>query len=568
MAAPYGYVLSSEPVPFTIDGSEAVVTVTQYNMPQKGQLTITKTGEVFASVQENDGLYQPVYEVAGLPGAVYDVIADEDIYTGDGTLRVAKDTVVETLTTGEDGTATSVLLYLGRYRLEERQAPAGMVVNAVPEYAELTYAGETVEVTQTAVGLYDERQKVDVALFKALETDELFGLGMNEEYKDISFGLYASADLTAADGSVIPAGGLLEVVSVSANEAGGYDACFDSDLPFGSYYVQERTTNSAWAIRRMNDKLCLEHGLSIVENPKPSRDHYGTWLGNTKQPSFQEQLRRAIDAALEERPKDFEDFLKKLEAAGIEVNRERKNLRLRGPGQKNYTRCNTLKGDYTEQAIQERIEGTRTAKPRRTFSQKPVPKAGLLVDIEAAVRAGKGPGYERWAKVFNLKQLSQAVIYLKEHGDMSYEDLLEKAAAATISFNALSAKIKELESQMTANGELQKQIVNYAKTRAVYVEYRKAGYSKKFRAEHEADILLHQAAKKYFDSIGITKLPSVKSLREEYAGLLEQKRKAYAAYKQARSDMKELHNIKANVDYLLDIPASQEQQKDKQKSRQ
>ena len=118
------------------------------------------------------------------------------------------------------------------------------------------------------------------------------------------------------------------------------------------------------------------------------------------------------------------------------------------------------------------------------------------------------------------------------------------------------------------NGELQKQIVNYAKTRAVYVEYRKAGYSKKFRAEHEADILLHQAAKKYFDSIGITKLPSVKSLREEYAGLLEQKRKAYAAYKQARSDMKELHNIKANVDYLLDIPASQEQQKDKQKSRQ
>ena len=325
---------------------------------------------------------------------------------------------------------------------------------------------------------------------------------------------------------------------------------------------------STWAIRRMNDKLCLEHGLSIVENPKPSRDHYGTWLGNTKQLSFQEQLRRAIDAGLEERPKDFEDFLKKLEAAGIEVNRERKNLRLRVPGQKNYTRCNTLKGDYTEQAIRERIEGTRTVKPRRTFSQKPVPKVGLLVDIEAAVRAGKGSGYERWAKVFNLKQLSQAVIYLKEHGDMSYEDLQEKAAAATASFNALSAQIKELESRMTANGELQKQIVNYAKTRAVYVEYRKAGYSKKFRAEHEADILLHQAAKKYFDSMGITKLPSVKSLREEYAGLLEHKRKAYAAYKQARSDMKELHNIKANVDYLLDIPSSQEQQKDKQKSRQ
>ena len=259
VAAPYGYVLSSEPVPFTIDGSEAVVTVTQYNMPQKGQLTITKTGEVFASVQENDGLYQPVYEVMGLPGAVYDVIADEDIYTGDGTLRAAKDTVVETLTTGEDGTAQSGLLYLGRYRLEERQAPEGMVLNTQPEYAELTYTGETVEVTQTAIGLYDERQKVDVSLFKALETDDLFGLGMNEEYKDISFGLYASADLTALDGSVIPAGGLLEVVSVDPNEAGGYDASFASDLPFGSYYVKECTTNNAYILSDTEYPVVFEY---------------------------------------------------------------------------------------------------------------------------------------------------------------------------------------------------------------------------------------------------------------------------------------------------------------------
>ncbi len=260
VAAPYGYVLSNEPVPFTIDGSEAVVTVTQYNMPQKGQLTITKTGEVFASVQENDGLYQPVYEVAGLPGAVYDVIADEDIYTGDGTLRAAKDTVVETLTTGEDGTATSGLLYLGRYRLEERQAPAGMVLNPQPEYVELTYAGETVEVTQTAAGLYDERQKVDVTLFKAMETDDLFGLGMNEEYKDISFGLYASADLTAADGSVIPAGGLLEVVSVSSD--GGAAAIALPLLPtclLAAIMCKERTTNSAYMLSDTEYPVVFEY---------------------------------------------------------------------------------------------------------------------------------------------------------------------------------------------------------------------------------------------------------------------------------------------------------------------
>lgn len=325
---------------------------------------------------------------------------------------------------------------------------------------------------------------------------------------------------------------------------------------------------STWAIRRMNDKLCLEHGLSIVENPETSREHYGTWMGDKKQPSYQEQIRRAIDAALEEKPKDFEELLKKLEVLGIEVNRERKNLRFRVPGQENFTRCNTLKGDYTEQAIQERIAGIRTIKPRHAFSQKPVSKVGLLVDIEAAIRAGKGPGYERWAKVFNLKQLSQAVIYLKEQGDMSYADLKERSTAATDNFNTLSKQIKDLESQMTANGELQKQIVNYAKTREIYVEYRKAGYSKKYRAGHEADILIHQAAKKYFDNLGITKLPSVKSLREEYAGLLSQKRKAYASYKQARSDMRELQNIKANVEYLLDLPAGREAQRGRQKSRQ
>lgn len=310
---------------------------------------------------------------------------------------------------------------------------------------------------------------------------------------------------------------------------------------------------STWAIRRMNDKLCLEHGLSIVENPKPSREHYGTWLGNKKQPSFQEQIRIAIDAALEEQPKDFEELLKKLEAAGIEVNRERKHLRFRVPGQENYTRCDTLKGDYTEQAIKERIAGTRAVKPHHAFSKKTVSKVGLLVDIEAAIRSGKGPGYERWAKVFNLKQLSQAVLYLKEHGDMGYEDLLEKTNAATTNFNTLSVQIKDLESRINANAELQKQIVNYAKTRAVYVEYRKAGYSKKFRTEHETEILLHKAAKNHFDELGIKKLPSVKSLREEYTDLLEQKRKAYSAYKQAKNDMKELHNVRANVEYLLEI---------------
>lgn len=278
-------------------------------------------------------------------------------------------------------------------------------------------------------------------------------------------------------------------------------------------------------------------------------------------------FRWTIDAALAEKPKDFEEFLQKLEVAGIEVNRERKHLRLRTSPEHRYTRCDTLKGDYTEQAIRERIAGTRKVTPRRTSYKKPAQKIGMLVDIEAALRAGKGPGYERWAKVFNIKQLFQAVLYLKEHGDMNYTELKEKSDSTTANFNAVSAQIKELESKMNANAELQKQIVNYAKTRAVYVEYRKAGYSKKFRSAHEADILLHQAAKKYFDELGITKLPSVKGLREEYAALLEQKRKAYSAYKQDRDDMKELHNVRANVEYLLEIRTEPESQRSTEKDR-
>ena len=311
---------------------------------------------------------------------------------------------------------------------------------------------------------------------------------------------------------------------------------------------------STWAIRRMNDKLCLEHGLSIVENPKPSRDHYGTWLGNTKQPSFQEQLRRAIDAALEERPKDFEDFLKKLEAAGIEVNRERKNLRLRGPGQKNYTRCNTLKGDYTEQAIQERIEGTRTAKPRRTFSQKPVPKAGLLVDIEAAVRAGKGPGYERWAKIHNLKQAAKTLSVYQQYGFTSPEQLEAAVDTAYQKMRQTSGELKALETKLQGKKELQQQVLAYAKTKPAR-DGLKAQKSEKARAAyrqaHESDFIIADAAARYFREHGITKLPARKALQAEIEQLISEKDGLYNTYHEQKQRFKELQTVKRNIDQIL-----------------
>ena len=305
---------------------------------------------------------------------------------------------------------------------------------------------------------------------------------------------------------------------------------------------------SSWAVRRISDKLCLEHGLSIVDDPKPSRGHYGNWLsGGKTTPSFQEQIKQTIDFVLEKSPSNFDEFLRMMEENGVAVTRRGRSINFCVPGQKKVTRCNTLKGDYTEQAIRDRISGKHTS----SRSHFRTDKVGMLIDIEAAVKSGKGPGYERWAKVFNLKQLAQAVSYLKEHGNMSYSDLEQRTSATVSRFNELSAWIKSMEKQLNDNGELQKQIVNYSKTRAVYTQYRKAGYSKKFRAEHEADILIHQAAKKYFDSLKVEKLPTVKMLREEYASVLQEKRKAYAEYKQVRTEMRELQNVKANIDYLL-----------------
>lgn len=305
---------------------------------------------------------------------------------------------------------------------------------------------------------------------------------------------------------------------------------------------------SSWAVRRISDKLCLEHGLSIVDDPKPSRGHYGNWLsGGKTTPSFQEQIKQTIDFVLEKSPSGFDEFLRMMEENGVAVIRRGKSINFCVPGQKKATRCNTLKGDYTEQAIRDRISGNYTS----SRSHFRTDKVGMMIDIEAAVRSGKGLGYERWAKVFNLKQLAQAVSYLKEHGNMSYSDLEQKTSAAVSHFHELSDRIKSMEKQLSDNGELQKQIVNYSKTRVIYMEYRKAGYSKKFRAEHEADILIYQAAKRYFDSLKVEKLPTVKILREEYASVLQEKRKAYAEYKQVRAEMRELQNVKANIDYLL-----------------
>ena len=305
------------------------------------------------------------------------------------------------------------------------------------------------------------------------------------------------------------------------------------------------------AVRRLSDAICMEHRLSIILNPKPSRGHYGKWLGEQKKSTFSDRLRQAIDAALKQKPKDFEQFLTLMERAGYEVKRGA-HIAFKGAGQQRFIRLRSLGEGYSESELREVITGKKLHLPHKTAAIKFDKQVNLLVDIQAKLQAGKGPGYERWAKTFNLKQMAHTLIYLTENNLLSYETLSEKAADANARFHALSAQIKATEKRMAEIAELRAHIINYSKTRDVYVAYRKAGYSKKFYEEHTTELLLHKAAKQFFDELDVKKLPTVKSLNIEYAELLSAKKKAFAEYTDARNEMREVLTVKANVKTILE----------------
>lgn len=251
VSAPYGYVLSHEAVKFDVteensteESGVTIVAVKLGNYAQKGIIKISKTGEVFATVTAADGVYQPVYTVQGLAGATYEIKAAADIYTPDGTLRCSAGEVVDTVTTGADGTAESKPLYLGKYEITEMKAPDGMVVNKDAHTAELVYAGQEIEITETAASFCNDRQKARISLSKVLEQNKQFGIGMNNELSAVTFGFYAAEELTAADGSVIPVDGLIEIMSLDENGK----AVLKSDVPFGSYYVKEISTDSHYML--------------------------------------------------------------------------------------------------------------------------------------------------------------------------------------------------------------------------------------------------------------------------------------------------------------------------------
>ena len=271
--APYGYVLDSTPVSFDVteenstqEAGITLIKVDKPNMAQKGTISVEKTGEVFFGVnvsgeEDEDVIYQPVYKVKGLAGAVYEITADEDIITPDGTLRYHKGDVVDTVTTDEDGTAKSKELYLGKYTVVETKAPNGMVINKEKHSVELTYAGQDVAVTETATSFVNERQKVKISFEKVLEQNETFGIGKNDEIKNISFGLYAKEDVVSSSGTVIPADGLIEIITLDENGT----ATANTDLPFGSYYIKEIATDEHYILSDTQYPFTFEYAGQDTE---------------------------------------------------------------------------------------------------------------------------------------------------------------------------------------------------------------------------------------------------------------------------------------------------------------
>ena len=335
----------------------------------------------------------------------------------------------------------------------------------------------------------------------------------------------------------------------------------DCDRKFRNFW------GSSKAIRRLSDTLCIQNGLSIIEQPKGHSKSYNKWLGNEAKTSQRDGLREAIDAALARQPKDFEELLTMLQRGGWEVKRG-KRISLKGKGQERFKRLDSLGEDYSEAALRAIIAGEKEHHPREKKTVQPMRQVNLLVDIQAKLQAGKGAGFERWAKIFNLKQMAQTLNYLSENNLMNIEDLTAKTDAATARVHELQVTIRETEKRMAELHALKGHIINYVKTREVYAAYRMAGYSKKFVAEHEQEIKLHQAAKEAFSALGTQKIPKVKEIQAEYDALREKKKQAYAAYHQAQDEMRQLLTVRANVERILGIEEKEkERQKEKKKER-
>lgn len=308
---------------------------------------------------------------------------------------------------------------------------------------------------------------------------------------------------------------------------------------------------SGIAAQKLSDMICVEHGKSIVEHPRRKGMSYDKWLGDRKKPPHRELLRRAIDAALEQKPKSMDALFSSLESAGYEI-KHGKQPSFRKKGEGRFMRMDTLGEEYSWATLSAMIAGGKTHAPkRRERISHETQAVSLLIDVQAKLQEGKGAGYERWAKVFNAKQLAKTITYLSEHGFSSMDELRRCADEASQRVQKHLEENRQREQKIKDTLQLKAHVIHYMQTRDVFAEYKKSGYAKAFYEEHAAEILLHRETKRAFNELGLKKLPTIKSLQMQCECLQKEKRDTYEAYREARNEMRELLVVRENVERIL-----------------
>ena len=312
---------------------------------------------------------------------------------------------------------------------------------------------------------------------------------------------------------------------------------------------------SGKVLAELSDQICEEHQLSVIEI-KPYRERQKRTLYPPRE-SNRDRLCSVIDSILDEKPKDYEDFLQKLEQQGYEVKRG-KYTSVKGARQKRFIRFRTLGAGYSEEELKVVLAGEAEHRPRQK-SLAPEQKFQMLVDIQAKLAEGKGTGFAHWAKQHNLKEMSRTLVFLQENKIGSIEEMQERVDAATARYHELGDSIKAAETRMAEIAVLKTHIINYAKTRPVYDAYRKTGYNKRFLETHRTEITLHKAAKAAFDESNLKTLPKVKELDAEYSKLLTEKKARYPDYRKAKEEMQELLRAQKNIELFFDEEKKPEQ---------
>ena len=306
-------------------------------------------------------------------------------------------------------------------------------------------------------------------------------------------------------------------------------------------------------IRRTSDRLCREHGLSVVQPSRDKGKSYAEWDAGRKGKSWKAKLKAAIDAVIPQ-AKDFDDFLRLMAAQGYEI-KQGKFISFRAHGQERFTRCKTLGENYTEEAITRRIKGLAVDRgPNR--QRKGIT---LRIDLENNIKAQQSAGYARWAKLQNLKQAAKTINFLTEHGIEQYAELESKVAEISAANDEAAAALKDVERRLGNMAVLIKNLTTYKQLRPVVLEYRKAKDKAAFRREHESQLILYEAAAKAIKDAGITRLPDLAALKAEYRELDKQKARLYEQYGEVKRELKEYGIIKQNVDSILRVMPGKEQ---------